>query len=73
MLYPAVFGAYTELWAAISPDLTPEQSGAYVWPWGRTGGFREDIEKALKSESEGGTGQAAKFVSWCDKVSAQYA
>ncbi|KAH8161202.1 hypothetical protein CIB48_g7048 [Xylaria polymorpha] len=29
-LYPAIFGAYTELWATIAPELTPDKSGAYI-------------------------------------------
>lgn len=28
-LYAPVYGAYTELFAGLSPDVTPEKSGAY--------------------------------------------
>ena len=65
ILHPAIKGAHTELWGAISPEISPERSGAYVLPWGRIGGFRSGLEAALKSPAEGGTGVAAKFVAWC--------
>lgn len=71
-LFPPIMGAYTELYAAVSPDITPANSGSYVWPWGRIGGVRPDVSRALKLESEGGTGQAAKFVAWCERETASY-
>ena len=46
LLYPAIDGAYTELWATLSPDLTPERNGACVLPWGRIESFRADVEAA---------------------------
>lgn len=64
-MFPPINGAYTELWTAIAPELTPDKSGAYVYPWGRLGSLPTGIENALKGESEGGTGTAAKFVGWC--------
>ncbi|KAF1818112.1 NAD(P)-binding protein [Dissoconium aciculare CBS 342.82] len=67
LLYPAVFGAYTELFSAVSPEITPEKSGSYIWPWGRVGGLRPDVEKSVKSEAEGGTGLSAKFLQWVEK------
>ena len=73
LLHPAINGAYTELWAALSSDLTPERSGAYIVPWGRIGTFRAGIEAALKSPSEGGTGVAAKFLAWSEKQTEPYA
>ena len=72
MLYPAIYGAYTELWTALSPDLTPERSGAYIVPWGRIGSFRPDIEAATKPTSEGEPGVAAKFIAWCEKQTEPY-
>ncbi len=32
MLFPAVNGAYTELFATLSPDITMEMSGTYSMP-----------------------------------------
>ncbi|KAI1130919.1 NAD(P)-binding protein [Nemania abortiva] len=60
MLYTAIHGAYTELWAALSPELTPAKSGAYVYPWGRLGSLPEGVEGAITK-----TGVAARFVEWC--------
>ncbi|CAN8105477.1 unnamed protein product [Discula destructiva] len=71
--FPAVFGAYTELWSALSPELTPAKSGAYVYPWGRFGSIPKDIEKAMISESEGGTGVADRFLVWCRKETDPFA
>jgi hypothetical protein len=66
LLYQAKFGAYTELWAGLSPDLHPESSGSYVIPWGRLHPVpRDDLQLALKTKDEGGTGQARAFWDWC--------
>ncbi|KAI1379256.1 NAD(P)-binding protein [Hypoxylon crocopeplum] len=73
MLYPPIQGAYTELWAALTPELTPDKSGAYVYPWGRFGGLPAGIEASMKAESEGGSGVAAKFVEWCRKQTETFA
>ncbi|ROW07868.1 hypothetical protein VMCG_03660 [Cytospora schulzeri] len=62
LVYPSILGAYTELWAALTPELTPEKSGAYVYPWGRFGSLPSGLENSMKQESEGGTGVAKKFV-----------
>ncbi|KAI1397258.1 NAD(P)-binding protein [Hypoxylon fuscum] len=67
LVHPPIHGAYTELWAALTPELTPEKSGAYVYPWGRFGTLPAGVESAMKSKSEGGTGVATKFLEWCGK------
>lgn len=72
LCFPAIFGAYTELFAALSPRITPAQSGAYIVPWGRLSGFRADIAPALKAREEGGTGNATRFWEWCEKETAAY-
>jgi retinol dehydrogenase-12 len=72
LFFPAVYGAYTELWAAIDPDITPDKSGAYIYPWGRFGVVPATIEKSLWEESNGGTGVAGKFVEWVNREIAPY-
>jgi hypothetical protein len=62
-VYPAIYGAYTELWAILTPELTPDKSGAYVYPWGRLGSLPDGVEDAMKGER----GVAARFVEWCRK------
>lgn len=35
MMYPTVYGAYTELWAGWSMESGKEENNAtYIWPWG---------------------------------------
>lgn len=65
--YPPVYGAYTELYAGWSGDISPALSGCYVLPWGRVGPYRRDIAGALKGKQEGGTGGAERFWDWCEK------
>lgn len=74
LLYPALNGAYTELYSGLSPDLHLENhSGAYVLPWGRVHSMpRQDLLDALKLQDEGGTGRAAEFWDWCDEQIAPY-
>ena len=73
ILHEAKMGAYTELWAGLSPDVTVEKNGGYVVPWGRFHTApRQDLLDALKSPEQGGTGQAAKFCEWCQQKTAKY-
>ena len=73
LLYEAKFGAYTELWAGLSPELTMEENGSYVLPWGRVHPSpRRDLLDALKSVEENGTGQAGEFRQWCEKETFKY-
>ena len=68
LLYPARMGAYTELWAGLSEDLTMNEAGSYILPWGRLHPWpRKDLVEALRSVEEGGTGQAKRFVEWCEQ------
>jgi NAD(P)-dependent dehydrogenase (short-subunit alcohol dehydrogenase family) len=68
LLYKPKMGAYTELWAGLSPEPTMEMNAAYVIPWGRI----HDLVDALKSVEEGGTGQAGKFRDWCEVETADF-
>ena len=72
MLYPAKFGAYTELYAGLAPDITPENNGCYIIPWGRMMEPRADLRNAMKGKDEGGAGTAAAFWDWCETQTSKY-
>ncbi|KAI8716747.1 hypothetical protein NCS52_00969100 [Fusarium sp. LHS14.1] len=59
--YPPTNGAYTELYAAFSPDVN---NGSWVIPFGRVGKIKSSLQDGTKDESEGGTGAARKFWEW---------
>lgn len=75
-MHPPVYGAYTNLWAGVSGNITVEDGvkGRYVVPWGKWHPApREDLLKALKSEKEGGSGHAGKVWDWLEKTTKSYA
>ncbi|KAI0555555.1 short-chain dehydrogenase [Xylaria curta] len=72
MGHPAVEGAYTELYAGLSPDITIEKTGSWVIPFGRIGEIRKDLQEAARSKEEGGNGNAAKFWDWTEEQVKQY-
>ncbi|KAF4439934.1 hypothetical protein F53441_12435 [Fusarium austroafricanum] len=73
LLYHARFGAYTNLWAGISPDLKIEDGGRFIWPFGRFHpNPRADLLENLKSKEKGGTGTAAEFAEYCNKAIADH-
>ena len=73
LLYEARMGAYTELWAGLSEELSMKETGSYVLPWGRLQlSPRKDLVEALSSVEEGGTGQAKWFVEWCEQQVREY-
>ncbi|KAH8893648.1 NAD(P)-binding protein [Thozetella sp. PMI_491] len=71
LLHHPKYGGYTELFAGLSPQITQENSGAYVIPWGRIQTDeqcgRKDIVKALKSTEEGGLGYPKRLWEWCEE------
>lgn len=68
LLHSAKMGAYTELWAGLSPELTMDSNGSYVIPWGRAHPSpRKDILDALKTKDEGGTGVSKEFWDYCQQ------
>jgi hypothetical protein len=73
LVYPPINGAYTELFAGLSPDVTLEKSGAWMEPWGRFEAQRADLENGSKSKAEGGTGIAEKFWKWSEEQVKPYA
>ena len=71
-LYPSVYGAYTELYCGLSPDLTTADNGSYVAPWGRKSFNRSDVEASMKGETEGGTGVSVKFAEYVKREIKSY-
>ncbi|KAL7935630.1 NAD(P)-binding protein [Trichoderma chlorosporum] len=72
ILHPTIYGAYTELFAGLSPEVTLDKSGSWIIPWGRFGQLRSDLERGALPVSEGGTGMAQKWTAWCDEQVRQY-
>lgn len=70
ILSDAIYGAYTELYAGLSPDVTLEKSGSYIIPWGRIrpneATPRQDLIKSGDSKEEGGLDYGNKFWAWCE-------
>ncbi|KAH6666816.1 putative short-chain dehydrogenase [Halenospora varia] len=57
-----IYGAYSEIYAAFSPEVTAEHNGGYLMAWGRIAELPKEIEKEL---SPGGNSE--KFYSYCDR------
>ena len=68
MLYPAIFGAYTELYSGWSEEITAAKRISYVVPWGKDGSdlVRQDIQEAIRN------GLATKFWDWCESETKSY-
>lgn len=70
LLHETRFGAYTELWAGFSPELTIDDGGCYILPWGRKHpGPRPDLVAALESEDDGG---AKVFTELCEEITERF-
>ncbi|TDZ25777.1 putative oxidoreductase [Colletotrichum orbiculare MAFF 240422] len=73
LLYHPRFGAYTNLFAGLSPDVTVEDGGRWIEPWGRFHpNPREDIIEAMKDRQYGGLGLKAALVEHCEKVTSDF-
>lgn len=66
LLYPPIYGAYTNLFAAFSPEVTLEKSGSFVAPWGQFWNVSKEMVAGSIPKSEGGTGIAASFWDWTE-------
>lgn len=72
-MHPPVYGAYTNLWAGVSDNVRGEDGGRYIVPWGAWHpGPREDLLNAMKSEGEGGSGEAGRVWEWLKKETNPY-
>lgn len=65
LFFPPKMGAYTELYAGLSPEVTENTPGALIIPWGRIQARspREDILQALEK------GRGKDLWDWCEKQS----
>ncbi|POR33079.1 Putative oxidoreductase [Tolypocladium paradoxum] len=68
MLYPAIFGAYTELYSGWSEEITADKGVTYVVPWGKDGSdlVRQDIQEGIRN------GLATRFWDWCESETKLY-
>ncbi|KAK3173717.1 hypothetical protein OEA41_007049 [Lepraria neglecta] len=67
VLFPPIYGAYTEIYSGLSPTITMKDTGKWVVPWGRLYPIRQDLPDAIKPETEGGNGHAKKFWEWSEE------
>jgi NAD(P)-dependent dehydrogenase (short-subunit alcohol dehydrogenase family) len=66
LLYEARYGAYTELYAAVSDELSMQDQAGYVIPWGRKQTApRKDLVASIE-----GTGR--EFAAWCEEQIREY-
>ncbi|RYP19576.1 hypothetical protein DL765_003303 [Monosporascus sp. GIB2] len=72
LLYPPIYGAYTNLFAAFSSLITSENSGHFVAPWGKLWTVSKEMIAASKAKSEGGAGTARDFWDWTETQVNQY-
>ncbi|KAK9240422.1 hypothetical protein V1525DRAFT_394915 [Lipomyces kononenkoae] len=67
LFYPPKMGAYTGLWAGLSPDVKSGDGQKFINPWGRWHDSpKKEIVESLKTKEEGGTGLAAEFWDYCE-------
>ncbi|KAJ4409224.1 hypothetical protein N0V82_009497 [Gnomoniopsis sp. IMI 355080] len=68
LLHTPKLAAYTQLYCGLSDDITVEETGCYVIPWGRIHRqLRKDLVEASKTEEDGGSGRAKEFWEFCDE------
>ncbi|KAH7411201.1 hypothetical protein BKA64DRAFT_662916 [Cadophora sp. MPI-SDFR-AT-0126] len=74
VMHEPKMGAYTGLWAGLSPDVKLEDGGKIGLPWGRwDANPKKEISKSMKTKEEGGTGLSAEFWAWCEERATGFA
>ncbi|KAI1125979.1 hypothetical protein F5Y10DRAFT_245838 [Nemania abortiva] len=72
LLHPPVYGAYTCLYAAFSPEITLENSGTHVAPWGQLWEVLPEMVRAGRSLEDCGDGTAKGFWEWSEEQVNKY-
>jgi len=70
LVYPAVYGGYTELFAAVAP-IDFEKSGSFIAPWGRLRHIRKDIQAGIDDTSAESVGE--RLLKWAEATTKPYA
>ncbi|KAE9369865.1 NAD(P)-binding protein [Stipitochalara longipes BDJ] len=71
VVYPIINGAYSQLFAAFSPEVTVAKAD-WTKTWSKFAPIRPDLSQATKSEDEGGNGNAQKFWEWNEEQVKDY-
>ncbi|KAI4215129.1 MAG: hypothetical protein LQ351_002444 [Letrouitia transgressa] len=71
LLYPPIYGAYTQLFSGWSPDITESQNGAYIVPWGRIGTLRPGLAAGIK-RNDSKLATAESFWEYCERETIPY-
>lgn len=66
ILYDAVFGAYTEMFAAVSPEVTENNEHRMIISFGRFGIIRKDIDEGANGEN------GEKYWNYAEKEVSKY-
>jgi retinol dehydrogenase-12 len=72
LAYNPIYGAYTGLFAGLSPKITMTQNGCYIAPWGRVAEVRADIVPELRDKNDGTAGKAERFWDYCEAETRKY-
>lgn len=70
--YAPVNGAYTELFAGLSPEVASMKPGSWVIPFGRISPLRKDLAESGRLVEDGGSGKAKEFWEWSEKQVEDY-
>ncbi|KAI1152768.1 hypothetical protein F4825DRAFT_299974 [Nemania diffusa] len=66
LLHPPRYGAYTNVFAGLSPEVTLQKSGQFVAPWGQFRNVSKEMLEGSKPTSQGGNGTAMEFWDWSE-------
>ncbi|KAL4737951.1 hypothetical protein BDV11DRAFT_206345 [Aspergillus similis] len=73
LLHRADLAAHTELYAGFSPEISLQNNGCYVVPFGRIHDQVADkLSSAMKVAEDGGTGRAKEFWEFCEARTRDY-
>ncbi|CAO2650472.1 Nn.00g017640.m01.CDS01 [Neocucurbitaria sp. VM-36] len=64
--HPTKMGAWTELFAGWSQEITPQLNGCYIIPWGRIGEYNDGLKQAITD------GKAKQLWEVCEGIVQKY-